>query len=165
MMLSWYKEPKLCQENIPHNITLSPAWTVNRRQDALFMSNSDPIVWMSQRILRLIRSGNVFSLFYCPILVIPCELLSCSPALSWKEWHSVTVTVAFLSVPTSDLNKTFSLRELPLNGYFLFFWNIFVNPGDPCVAVSKILKQPCHIQRHVNIVSSHSIHIHSASYC
>ncbi len=38
---------------------------------------------------RLIRPGNVFSIFYCPILVSLCELYPPFPVLSWQERYSV----------------------------------------------------------------------------
>ncbi len=74
------KGPKVCQENILHTITPPPpAWTFGTRQDGSMLSCS------LHQILTLpsecrsrnrdsIRPGNVFPIFYCPILVNLCEL-------------------------------------------------------------------------------------------
>ncbi len=59
-----------------------------------FTQNSDPTIWMSQQKSRLVRSGNVFQFFYCPILVNLCELLPPCPVLSWQERHLVWSSAA-----------------------------------------------------------------------
>ncbi len=59
-----------------------------------FMPNSDPTIWILQQKSRLIRSGNVFPIFYCPVLVSLCELYPPFPVLSWQERHPVWSSAA-----------------------------------------------------------------------
>ncbi len=39
----------------------------------LFTPNSGPTIWMSQLKSRIMRLGNIFPIFYCPILVNLCK--------------------------------------------------------------------------------------------
>ncbi len=90
----------MCHENIPHTIKPSPAaWTVETSQDGscfhvLYAKFWPYHLWMLQQKSRLIRPDNVFSIFYCPILVSLCELYPPCPVLIWQERHPVWSSAA-----------------------------------------------------------------------
>ncbi len=53
-----------------------------------------PYIWMLQQKSRLIRPGNVFPIFYYPILVSMCEFWPLFPVLNWQERHPVRSSAA-----------------------------------------------------------------------
>ncbi len=87
----------MCQENIPHTITPPlPAWTVETKQDGSMLSCSlhQILTLLSECRSRSRDPGNIFPIFYCPILVSLCELYPPYPVLSWQEQHQVWSSAA-----------------------------------------------------------------------
>ncbi len=61
---------------------------------AFMFFNSNPTIWMLQQKSRLIRTGNVFPIFYCPVLVNLCELYPPCAVLIRQERHPVWSSAA-----------------------------------------------------------------------
>ncbi len=53
-----------------------------------------PYIWMLQQRSRLVRPGNVFTIFYCPVWVSLCELYPPCAVLIWPERHPVWSSAA-----------------------------------------------------------------------
>ncbi len=90
------KGPKVCQENIPYTITPPPpAWTIETRQDGSMLSRSlRKILTLHLNVAAEIETHQTrqhFPIFYCPILVILCELF---PVLIWQKRHPVWSSAA-----------------------------------------------------------------------
>ncbi len=94
------KGPKVCQENIPQNITPAPAWTVETRQDGSMLSCT------LRHILTLTSecrswswdSSDQATFFQSSIVQFWWACANCSlhfPVLSWQErrpvWSSAAV--------------------------------------------------------------------------
>lgn len=77
-------------------------------------------------------SRNAFPFFCCPIMVSPCELKSKCSVLSWQLWclvwssasgcSSAYLLPIWVVVALLWHQQGIVTLELPVTGYFLFFW-------------------------------------------
>lgn len=125
-------------------------WTIDTRKDRfafmLFMTKSE-----KQRKSRLIRPGNVFLIFYGPILVSLCKLYPQFPVLSWQDWHPAWSSAAVAHLLQDSASFVFRdgiLHTLIVRGYLNWILLPFCHLKPVCPFFSdlrqgsKLLKSP-----------------------
>ncbi len=111
-------------------------------------------VWSSAAVAHLLQGSTccAFRDYILHTLVVTSGYLSyrCLSIISNQSAHSPL---------TSDINKAFSSTQVPLTGYFIFFWPFSVNPRDGCVWNSLMFN---HIKRYRKTISRlfSEIHVH-----
>ncbi len=100
------------------------------------------------------------------------HLLQGSTCFAFRDGilHTLVVTSGYLSYCcisiisnqsahsplTSDIDKAFSSTQLPLTGYFLFFWPFSVNPKDGCAWKSQEISSFWNTQTSPSGTNKHS---------
>ncbi len=131
------KRPKVCQENTPHTITPPPpAWTVETRQDGSMLSCSlHQILTLHLNVAAEIKTHQTrqrFSIFYCPVLVILCELYPPCAVLIWPERHPVWSSAAGVHLLQGSMCCVFRDGILQIlvvtSGYLSYFLSSLTSP-------------------------------------
>lgn len=109
----------------------------------LFTQISNRAIQMLQQKSTLIKLGNVFAIFYCPVSVSLCDLypqfsVQYSAVVSHRLSSEMTICLSCNewlsphSPPTFDINKAFSPIDCRLTSP-----NVSVNTRDACVGKSQ----------------------------